>query len=163
MPTISIDQSLIAQLLNRHGLDNDVTRMADELPLLGTDVDACNDQTLDIEIFPDRPDLLSGETLTRAMRPFLYKQKAKPNLDVAKGKITMTVDASLEHVRPVILGAVVRGVQSGTGAENVAFIKVLMDHQEKLHFALGRGRKRDSIGVHDLATLSPPFRVKTVP
>ena len=163
MPTISIDQSLIAQLLNRHGLDNDVARMADELPLLGTDVDACNDQTLDIEIFPDRPDLLSGETLTRAMRPFLYKQKAKPNLDVAKGKITMTVDASLEHVRPVILGAVVRGVQSGTGAENEAFIKALMDHQEKLHFALGRGRKRASIGVHDLATLSPPFRVKTVP
>ena len=163
MPTISIDQSLIAQLLNRHGLENDVARMADELPLLGTDVDACNDQTLDIEIFPDRPDLLSGETLTRAMRPFLYKQKAKPNLDVAKGKITMTVDASLEHVRPVILGAVVRGVQSGTGAENEAFIKALMDHQEKLHFALGRGRKRASIGVHDLATLSPPFRVKTVP
>lgn len=163
MPTISIDQSLIAQLLNQHGLDNDVARMADELPLLGTDVDACNDQTLDIEIFPDRPDLLSGETLTRAMRPFLYKQKAKPNLDVAKGKITMTVDASLEHVRPVILGAVVRGVQSGTGAENEAFIKALMDHQEKLHFALGRGRKRASIGVHDLATLSPPFKVKTVP
>ena len=37
-----------------------------------------------------------------------------------------------------------------------------MDHQEKLHFALGRGRKRASIGVHDLSTLHPPFRVKAV-
>ena len=163
MPTISIEQSLIAQLLHRHGLDNDVARMADELPLLGTDIDACNDQTLDIEIFPDRPDLLSGETLTRAMRPFLYKQKAKPNLDVAKGTMTISVDPSLEHVRPIILGAVVRDVQTGTAGENEAFIKALMDHQEKLHFALGRGRKRASIGVHDLATISPPFRVKTVP
>ena len=163
MPTISIEQSLIAQLLHRHGLDNDVARMADELPLLGTDIDACNEQTLDIEIFPDRPDLLSGETLTRAMRPFLYKQKAKPNLDVAKGTMTMSVDPSLEHVRPIILGAVVRGVEAGTAGENEAFIKALMDHQEKLHFALGRGRKRASIGVHDLATISPPFRVKTVP
>ena len=163
MPTISIEQSLIAQLLHRHGLDNDVARMADELPLLGTDIDACNDQTLDIEIFPDRPDLLSGETLTRAMRPFLYKQKAKPNLDVAKGTMTISVDPSLEHVRPIILGAVVRDDQTGTAGENEAFIKALMDHQEKLHFALGRGRKRASIGVHDLATISPPFRVKTVP
>jgi len=37
-----------------------------------------------------------------------------------------------------------------------------MDHQEKLHFALGRGRKRASIGVHDLSTLAPPFRVEAV-
>ena len=61
-------------------------------------------------------------------------------------------------------GAVVRGVHTGTDEdEHEAFIKALMDHQEKLHFALGRGRKRASIGVHDLSVLSPPFKVKTVP
>ena len=38
-----------------------------------------------------------------------------------------------------------------------------MDHQEKLHFALGRGRRRASIGVHDLEKLAPPFRVVSVP
>ena len=37
-----------------------------------------------------------------------------------------------------------------------------MDHQEKLHFALGRGRKRASIGVHDLSKIAPPFTVKAV-
>ena len=37
-----------------------------------------------------------------------------------------------------------------------------MDHQEKLHFALGRGRKRASIGVHDLSKIAPPFAVKAV-
>ena len=61
MPTISIDQDLIASLLSKHGIENDIDRMADELPLLGTDIDECNELTLDIEIFPDRPDLLSGE------------------------------------------------------------------------------------------------------
>jgi len=163
MPTISVDQTLISHLLSRHGLTNDINRMADELPLLGTDIDACDGNTLDIEIFPDRPDLLSGETLTRAMRPFLYGTKAQPSLAVKQGDITMTVDASLAEVRPVILGAVVRNVETGeTPEDNEAFIKALMDHQEKLHFALGRGRKRASIGVHDLATLSPPFHVTTV-
>ena len=70
----------------------------------------------------------------------------------------------LKHVRPVILGAVVRGVDNGAShEENDAFIQALMDHQEKLHFSIGRRRKRASIGVHDLSTLAPPFRVITVP
>ena len=38
-----------------------------------------------------------------------------------------------------------------------------MEHQEKLHFALGRGRRRASIGVHDLAKIAPPFHVQAVP
>lgn len=164
MPTISIDQDLITSLLRKHGIENDIARMADELPLLGTDIDECSEHTLDIEIFPDRPDLLSGETLTRAMRPFLYGQQAKPMLDIKKGSIKMSVDPSLELIRPIVMGAVVRNVNTGaTPEENEAFIKALMDHQEKLHFALGRGRKRASIGVHDLASLVPPFTVTTAP
>ena len=75
----------------------------------------------------------------------------------------MTVDADLATVRPVIYGALVRNVAVPTDEEEVeAFIKGLMDHQEKLHFALGRGRQRASIGVHDFATLAPPFRVVAV-
>ena len=80
-----------------------------------------------------------------------------------KGSITLSVDAELENIRPIILGAVVRGVPLQKNEEQQdAFIKALMDHQEKLHFALGSGRKRASIGVHDLAQIKPPFRVKAV-
>jgi hypothetical protein len=43
MPTISIDQDLIASLLSKHGIENDIDRMADELPLLGTDIDECSE------------------------------------------------------------------------------------------------------------------------
>ena len=76
----------------------------------------------------------------------------------------MTVDASLESIRPVIYGAVVKGVDIPEDEEQrELFIKGLMDHQEKLHFALGRGRRRASIGVHDLEKLAPPFRVVSVP
>ena len=119
---------------------------------MGTDIDKCNDETLDIEIFPDRPDLLSPETLFHGMMPFMHDFPAKPRLLVHPGTISMKVSPKLSDIRPVILGAVVRGLEIN---DNV--IKRLMDHQEKLHFALGRGRKRASIGVHDLATISPPF------
>lgn len=164
MPTISIQQKLLRQLLSRHGLQHDIEKMAHQLPLLGTDIDTCDEQTLDIEIFPDRPDLLSGETLAKAIRPFLYGAKSEPELKVKTGSVKMKVDPELEQIRPVILGAIVRKVDTGNSSEEQnEFIKSLMDHQEKLHFALGRGRRRASIGVHDLSKIAPPFHVKAAP
>ena len=163
MPTISVQQSLLRTLMEAQGFVHDIAQVNDELPLLGTDIDACTEEQLDIEIFPDRPDLLSGETLAFAMANFLHGAPARPDMDIQPSGITMKVDSSLRDVRPVILGAVVRGVSLPEDSEGCeAFIKGLMDHQEKLHFALGRRRQRASIGVHDLARLAPPFHVKTV-
>ena len=72
MPTISVEQSLLKSLLEKHGLTHDIQQMDVQLPLLGTDIDVCDESNLTIEIFPDRPDLLSGETLAKAIRPFLH-------------------------------------------------------------------------------------------
>ncbi|DAC53013.1 MAG TPA: phenylalanine--tRNA ligase subunit beta [Candidatus Poseidoniaceae archaeon] len=163
MPTISVEQKLIEKLLKKHGHRHDIPKLAEQLPLLGTDIDRCDDEILDIEIFPNRPDLLSGETLSRAIRNFIHLQDSNPDLEIKHGEIAMAVDSELEHIRPIILGAVVRGIDLAKldiSADD--FIKSLMDHQEKLHFALGRGRKRASIGVHDLSKLAPPFTVKAV-
>ncbi len=163
MPTISVNQDLIAKLLNVHGLKHNIDDVSDQLPLLGTDIDRCDKDVLDIEIFPNRPDLLSGETLARAIRSFIHHQNTGPELEVSEGDITMTVDSELKQIRPIILGAVVKNIDlERLGIQSDEFIKSLMDHQEKLHFALGRGRKRASIGVHDLSTIAPPFRVKAV-
>ena len=63
MPTISVEQSLLANLLSNHGCEHDIADVDQRLPLLGTDIDRCAD-ILDIEIFPNRPDLLSAETLS---------------------------------------------------------------------------------------------------
>ena len=157
MPTISVDQTLLKKLVEGKGRKHNIEDLAFRLPLMGTDIDTCNEEVLDIEIFPDRPDLLSPETLFHGMMPFLHDSPPNPRLLVHPGTISMKVSPDLAKIRPVILGAVVRGVKVD---EDV--IKRLMDHQEKLHFALGRGRKRASIGVHDLATISPPFRVEAV-
>jgi len=164
MPTISVPQQLLADLMGKHGLHHDIDDLEQRLPLLGTDIDGCTETQLDIEIFPDRPDLLSGETLAFAMRPFLHGAPSAPDLPSSPSGIAFSVDEALVDVRPVMLAAVVRGVELAPDDEGrEAFIKALMDHQEKLHFALGRGRKRASIGVHDLARLSPPFHAKAVP
>ena len=64
---------------------------------LGTDIDSCNEQTLDIEIFPDRPDLLSGETLAHSMLPFLYGQQPNPTIPSTEGNLKMVVNPELSQ------------------------------------------------------------------
>ena len=160
VPTISVQQSLLRTLMEAQGFVHDIEQVNDELPLLGTDIDACTEEQLDIEIFP-RPNLLSGETLAFAMANFLHGAPARPDMDVQPSGITMKVDSEPCDVRPVILGAVVRGVSLPDDSEGCeAFIKGLMDHQEKA--PLRTGATPTSIGVHDLARLTPPFHVKTV-
>ena len=66
------------------------------------------------------------------MMPFMHNSPANPRLLVNPGTVSMKVSQDLANIRPVILGAIVRGVDVDD-----ALIKRLMEHQEKLHFALG--------------------------
>jgi phenylalanyl-tRNA synthetase beta chain len=157
MPTITVEQEILSNLVAACGQQHQIETLENELPLIGCDIDSCDENTLEVEIFPDRPDMLSAETLAHTMIPFLHKAEPNPELDVVTGTIKMAVEDKISEIRPVILAAVVRSVNIDESA-----IKRLMDHQEKLHFSLGRRRKRASIGVHDLAKISPPFTVKAV-
>jgi len=133
------------------------------LPELGCPVDSNSQDSIEVEVFPDRPDLLSHETMARASRAFLSKSDVGVSIPLSQGEIELSIDSGLEEVRPVVMGAVVRGVDTGSNQkEREDFIQSLMDHQEKLHMTLGRKRKFASIGVHDLDSLKPPFRATTV-
>ena len=157
MPTITVEQDVISALVSAAGYQHKIETLENDLPLIGCDIDSCDDDSLEVEIFPDRPDMLSAETLAHTMIPFLHDAKPNPELDVKTGAIKMVVENEISNIRPVIVAAVVRSVNIDDSA-----IKRLMDHQEKLHFSLGRRRKRASIGVHDLSKISPPFTVKGV-
>ena len=95
MPTISVPQTLLKALVEQRGFHHDIEQVNEQLPLLGTDIDTCNETTLDIEIFPDRPDLLSGETLAYAMVNFLHGAPASPDLEVTSSGLSITVDEDL--------------------------------------------------------------------
>ena len=131
---------------------------------MGCPVDSNSEEYIEVEVFPDRPDLLSHETIARASRTFLSASEVGVGLPVSQGEIKLSVGSELEDVRPIVMGAVVRGVDTGSNPEEREdFIQSLMDHQEKLHMTLGRRRKFASIGVHDLSSLKPPFKATTVP
>ena len=164
MPTLNLQHSLLEYIQNLNGSEHSPESWSEWLPAIGCPVEGSDEEVLEVEVFPDRPDLLSHETMARAGRAFLQGEIQDQSIQTSDSGMVLDVDSSLKSVRPVIMAAIVRCVNNGETTEGRdEFIQSLMDHQEKLHLSLGRRRRFSSIGVHDLSTLSPPFRVITVP
>jgi phenylalanyl-tRNA synthetase beta chain len=125
----------------------------DKVALIGSDVERIEDDHADVEFFPDRPDLFSPEGVARAMRGFLGIETGLPSYPVRPSGISFTVDPELAEIRPVLGAAVIRGVNFDDES-----IQSIMSLQESLHWAVGRGRSKVAIGIHDMDTVKPPFR-----
>ncbi|MFL2493524.1 MAG: phenylalanine--tRNA ligase subunit beta [Candidatus Thalassarchaeum sp.] len=164
MPTLNLQHSLLEYIQKLNGSGHSPESWSDWLPAMGCPVEGNDEDAVEVEVFPDRPDLLSHESLARAARNFADGQIVDASMEIESSGIEMFVEPSLGNVRPVVLAAVVKGVDTGDDEDDVeAFIQSLMDHQEKLHLTLGRKRLLASIGVHDLSSVKGPFRVLTVP
>ena len=162
MPTVKFNHSDLAKIQTRFGVEYS-KKLLNDFGDIGCSVEENDDNEIEIEIFPDRADLLSPGTLAHASRTFLHGHKSNPHLEIKSSGISLDVDASLRDVRPVIYAAVVRNVNTGENPEEInEFIQTIMDHQEKLHFSLGKRRSKASIGVHDFSELKPNFKVITV-
>jgi len=124
------------------------------LAMMGADIGKrAEEEHVDVEFFPDRPDLYSAEGVARAMQGFLGIKTGLVEYAMREGPIVLQVEESIKSVRPIIGCAVVRGL-SFTGEA----IESLMGLQEDLHWGLGRNRRKVAIGVHDLFRVTPPFR-----
>jgi phenylalanyl-tRNA synthetase beta chain len=76
---------------------------------------------------------------------------------VEESDIVMNVDPSVKEVRPFVRCALVKNVEMTD-----ELITSLMQLQEKLHFGIGRNRKKVAIGVHNAEPVKPPFTYKAV-
>jgi len=128
-----------------------------KLPMLGCDIERVEDDHVDVEFFPNRPDLYSVEGVARALRGFLGIETGYKDYEVKQADWKIVVDESVSHVRPRICGCVVRGLKI---TDEV--IRSLMEVQEDLHWTIGRNRRKMAIGVHDLSVLEFPLRYTTV-
>jgi phenylalanyl-tRNA synthetase beta chain len=98
-----------------------------------------------------RPDLFDPGGMARYLRGHLGLQTGLPEYTLSAPRRRVQVDPALAEpssYRPYIACAVVHNVMLDNNT-----IKVVMNLQEDLHWALGRDRKLASIGVYDLDTL----------
>ncbi|MDD3407099.1 MAG: phenylalanine--tRNA ligase subunit beta, partial [Methanomicrobium sp.] len=124
----------------------------DRLPMIAADIERYEEESFDVEFFPDRPDMFSTEGVSRAMRGFLGIETGLARYDVKSSGIEFFVDEKLKDIRPVLGSAVIRGLDFTEES-----IQSLMGLQEALHWAVGRGRAKVAIGVHDLDRVKAPF------
>ena len=134
-------------------------KMQHKIAMFGTPVESVTNEELELEIFPDRPDLLSYQGFKRGFLAFLGK---KPGLKQYKllppeKDFKVIVDNSVEDVRPYTACAIVKGLKF-----NDEKIKELIEIQEKLHTTIGRKRKKLAIGVYPLEKIKLPITYKAM-
>ncbi len=152
MPVVTLYWDELERLT---GVDRET--ILSKLPMLGCDIERVEEDHLDVEFFPNRPDLYSVEGVARALRGFLGIETGYKEYEVRQADWKIVVDESVRGVRPRICGCVVRGLKI---TDEV--IRSLMEVQEDLHWTIGRNRRKMAIGVHDLSVLEFPLRYTTV-
>lgn len=128
-------------------LENKITEM-------GTPIEEVTDDELSVEVFPNRPDLLSLGNFARAVNQFNGKGKiASFKINRPEKDYVVTIEKSVKAVRPHTVCAIVKGMKF-----NDEKIKEIVDIQEKLHNSIGRKRKKIAIGVYPLDKIALPIR-----
>jgi phenylalanyl-tRNA synthetase beta chain len=149
MPTISISTEKL-----RDGLETDLTvdDLEEELAQLGTDVESIDDETTKVEIFPNRPDLLSSPGLLRNLRGLLDEETGLVDYPVHDSEYTVSVSEDVQGVRGRTACAIIKGLSLDQDD-----LDELITLQEKLHVTYGREREECAIGLYPLDKLSFPI------
>jgi phenylalanyl-tRNA synthetase beta chain len=149
MPTISIDKQSFLDKLDTRLTDDD---LRSELSQLGTDVENITDEEITVEIFPNRPDLLSSQGLARNLKGLLGETTSMPHYDVKPSEKEVSVDESVTNVRPYTSCAVVTNVSFDQTA-----LEDLIELQEKIHVTYGRNRRECALGLYPLDSVAFPI------
>jgi phenylalanyl-tRNA synthetase beta chain len=113
-----------------------------------------DDDELEIEVFPNRPDLLSYHGFKRSFLAFLGKQTGIKAYKINKPEknYSVKIDSSVKDIRPYTACAIVKGLKFDDDK-----IKEMIDIQEKLHQTLGRKRKKLAIGIYPMEKIKLPI------
>lgn len=137
-------------------LGKPITREIEEkIHLFGTPLESLTKDEIEIEIFPNRPDLLSLQGYARAFKAFLGKETGLKNYNLQKAQknFKVKIDPSVKNIRPYTVCAIVKNLHFDDQK-----IKEIVDLQEKLHLTMGRNRKKAALGIYPLEKIKLPIR-----
>lgn len=149
MPSVTFNKQAFLKAVGKKLPDK---VLAERMALLGTDVGEITATSVTVEVFPNRPDLLSMQGFARALRGFIGIDRTMRKYSVKKGKTVVTIANNLKTVRPYTACAIVHKLKLDEEK-----LKSIIEIQEKLHVTYGRKRKRCAIGIYPLNNISPPI------
>jgi len=127
----------------------------EKINLMGIPIESINEDEIEFEVLPNRPDVLSKQGYIRALKYFFEKENELKKYKVKKPKkeYKVKIDNSLKNIRPFTACAIVKGIEF-----NDEKIKEIIDIQEKLHLTIGRNRKKIAIGIYPIEKISLPIK-----
>ncbi|MEM4727409.1 MAG: phenylalanine--tRNA ligase subunit beta [Candidatus Bathyarchaeia archaeon] len=155
MPVIEVK---LADFLEMLGREVKLEEVRETLPMMGVSWEGETDDGFMIEVFPNRPDMLSVEGLARAYASFIGLRRGLRTYEAKPSDYTVIVDRRVEAVRPYFASAVLKGIEFDD-----TLIRSIIQMQEKLHITHGRKRRKVSIGLHNLEPIRFPVTYTTRP
>jgi phenylalanyl-tRNA synthetase beta chain len=154
MPTVKYNKKSLMELLGRKVSDE---VLSNRINYLGANCEGVDENEVTVEVFPNRPDLLSEQGLARALSSFMDIKLGFKKYDVKKSGVKVVVDKSVKGIRPFTACAIVKGLKLTDEK-----IKELIQIQEKLHITYGRNRKKAAIGIYPLEHIKTPIYYKAL-
>jgi phenylalanyl-tRNA synthetase beta chain len=148
MPTVTLNRQVVETLV---GKKISTTRLKERIAMLGTDVERIDNKEIVVEVFPNRPDMLSEQGFARAFRSFLCVKKGLEKYKIKKSGFKVNVDSSVS-MRPYTACAIVKNITFTSER-----IREIMQVQEKLATTHGRNRKKSEYGIYPLAKIKFPI------
>ncbi len=154
MATITVSKKLFEKEIGKL-----TEEMKTKIAMLGLTVEKETQDELLLEVFPNRPDMLSYHGFKRAFLSFLGKSPGIKKYRVHKPEkgYKVTIDSSVRNIRPYTVCAIIKGLKLDSEK-----IREIIEIQEKLHSTLGRRRKKLAIGIYPLDKIKLPITFKAM-
>lgn len=149
MPTITVNRKVFEKLV---GKTLPIDKLKDRISYLGTDLDEITKHEITVEVFPNRPDMLSVQGFARAFSSFIGHKTGLREYKVEKSDHEVIIDKSVSDVRPYTACAIVKGIKYDDER-----IKEVIQVQEKLHVTYGRNRRKVAIGIYPFEKIKTPI------
>ena len=149
MPTVELNRAVVERLVGKR-LPTDLLK--DRISMLGTDLESVDKEKIIVEIFPNRPDMLSEAGFARALSSFIGKKTGLRTYTAKRSKYKVIVEQSVKTVRPYTACAVVTGLKFDDER-----IREMIQLQEKLHTTFCRNRKKAAIGIYPMEKVTWPI------
>ncbi len=143
--------------LNKKELEKKIGKLDDKIKskidMFGTPIENENENEIFVEVFPNRPDLLSFYGFIRSFSIFCGKNfNNKYIAEDPEKDYKVIIDKSVKSVRPFTSCAIVKGINFDDST-----INEIINIQEKLHTSYGRNRKKIAIGIYPLEKIKLPI------
>jgi len=150
MPTVTLNKKVFEKLV---GKKLPPEQLKERISFLGTDLEKIEGEEIIVEIFPNRPDMLSEQGFARAFSSFIGKRLGLKKYNAKKSDYKVKIDKSLNGIRPYTACAVVKGIKFDDEK-----IKEVIQIQEKLHITYGRNRRKVALGIYPFEKIKLPIR-----